>query len=150
MRFRAAVLGAALLMLSAGAASAGSNYVGMTGGAGFPTGDYGDAAATGWNFGATGTHYVNDMWGFGADLCYHGWGGSEDANEAAELAFGPGSEFSFTALQAIDPATDLQPGSETLAALLEQWHETSGRLAEQIGQRFFSHVGESSRQTFAT
>ena len=54
------------------------------------------------------------------------------------------------ALQRIDPATDLQPGSERLAALLEQWHETSGRLAEQIGLRFFSHVGESSRQTFAT
>jgi len=53
-------------------------------------------------------------------------------------------------LQRIDPATDLQPGSEKLAALLEQWHETSGRLAEQIGLRFFSHVGESSRQTFAT
>ena len=53
-------------------------------------------------------------------------------------------------LQRIDPATDLQPGSETLAGLLEQWHEASGRLAEQIGLRFFSHVGESSRQTFAT
>jgi len=105
MRFRAVVLGAALLMLGAGAANAGSNYVGMTGGAGFPTGDYGDAAATGWNIGATGTHYVNEMWGFGADLCYHGWGGSEDANDAAELAFGPGSEFSFTALQATAHAT---------------------------------------------
>jgi uncharacterized alpha-E superfamily protein len=53
-------------------------------------------------------------------------------------------------LQRIDPATDLQPGSEKLAVLLEQWHEASGRLAEQIGLRFFSHVGESSRQTFAT
>jgi len=53
-------------------------------------------------------------------------------------------------LQGIDPATDLQPGSERLAALLGQWHETSSRLAEQIGLRFFSHVGESSRQTFAS
>jgi uncharacterized circularly permuted ATP-grasp superfamily protein/uncharacterized alpha-E superfamily protein len=53
-------------------------------------------------------------------------------------------------LQAIDPATDLQPGSEKLAGLLGQWHEASSRLAEQIGLRFFSHVGESSRQTFAS
>ncbi|HEV8097185.1 MAG TPA: circularly permuted type 2 ATP-grasp protein, partial [Burkholderiales bacterium] len=56
----------------------------------------------------------------------------------------------FADLQRIDPATDLQPGSEKLAGLLEQWHAASGRLAEQIGLRFFSHVGESSRQTFAT
>jgi uncharacterized circularly permuted ATP-grasp superfamily protein/uncharacterized alpha-E superfamily protein len=53
-------------------------------------------------------------------------------------------------LQAIDPAADLKHGSEKLAALLGEWHDASSRLAEQIGLRFFSHVGESSRQTFAT
>ncbi|MGH8676436.1 MAG: circularly permuted type 2 ATP-grasp protein, partial [Burkholderiales bacterium] len=53
-------------------------------------------------------------------------------------------------LQGIEPGADLQPGSEKLAALLGHWHEASSRLAEQIGLHFFSHVGESSRQTFAT
>jgi len=58
---------------------------------------------------------------------------------------GPAAE-----LRAIDPAADLQPGSEKLVALLHRWHDASSTLAEQIGLRFFSHVGESSRQTFAT
>ena len=58
---------------------------------------------------------------------------------------GPAAE-----LRAIDPAADLQPGSEKLVALLHRWHDVSSTLAEQIGLRFFSHVGESSRQTFAT
>ena len=96
MRFKAAVLGTALLMLGAGAASAGSNYVGLTGGAGLPMGDYGDVAGTGWNIGASGTHYINDMWGFGADLGYHGWGASEDL----ESSLPSGDKISFTALQA--------------------------------------------------
>jgi uncharacterized circularly permuted ATP-grasp superfamily protein/uncharacterized alpha-E superfamily protein len=53
-------------------------------------------------------------------------------------------------LAGVDPGSDLQPGSEKLAALLEGWHGASFRLAEQLGLRFFSHVGEASRQTFAT
>ncbi|MBI2753726.1 MAG: circularly permuted type 2 ATP-grasp protein [Betaproteobacteria bacterium] len=59
-------------------------------------------------------------------------------------------ESSVAALKSIDPATDLRPGSERLAAMLQQWFEASSRLAEQLGLRFFSHVGEGSRQTFAT
>jgi uncharacterized alpha-E superfamily protein len=53
-------------------------------------------------------------------------------------------------LGGIDPGRDLRPGSEQLGALLEGWHAASFRLAEQLGLRFFSHVGEGSRQTFAT
>ena len=59
-------------------------------------------------------------------------------------------ESSVAALKSIDPGADLRPGSERLAALLEQWFAASSRLAEQLGLRFFSHVGEGSRQTFAT
>src|SRR5258706_9411967 len=51
-------------------------------------------------------------------------------------------------LRAIDPATDLQPGSERLAGLLGQWHQASSPLAEQTRLRSFSHVVESVRQTF--
>jgi opacity protein-like surface antigen len=99
MKVKAAVLGVALLVLGAGASNAGSNWIGVSGGAGVPTGDYGDAAATGWNLGVTGTHMVNDQWGFGGDLAYHAWGASDDLNAFAEASFGPGSEFSFSALQ---------------------------------------------------
>jgi uncharacterized alpha-E superfamily protein len=55
-----------------------------------------------------------------------------------------------TGLQQIDPAADLQPGNARLLGLLEGWHAASYRLGEQLGLRFFSHVGEGSRQTFAT
>jgi len=96
---KAAILGIAMLAVLAGSANAGTNWFGVTGGVGIPTGDYSDAAANGWHIGATGTHMMNDQWGFGADLAYHAWGGSDDANAAAELAFGPGSEFKWSAIQ---------------------------------------------------
>jgi opacity protein-like surface antigen len=109
MKFKAAVLGVTLMALSVGAANAGSNWIGFSGGAGFPTGDYGDAAATGWHLGATGTHMINDQWGIGGDLAYHAWGGSDELNAAMEAAFGPGSEMSWSAIQANVHGTMLFP-----------------------------------------
>ena len=100
MKFKAMVLGVALSALSVGAANAGSNWIGLAGGAGIPTGDYGDAASPGWHFGVTGTHMMNDQWGIGGDLGYHAWSGSEDINDAMEAAFGPGSELTWNAIQA--------------------------------------------------
>jgi uncharacterized circularly permuted ATP-grasp superfamily protein/uncharacterized alpha-E superfamily protein len=52
-------------------------------------------------------------------------------------------------LESIDPGADLRHGSERLAALLREWHDAAFRLSEQLGLRFFSHVGEVNRQTFA-
>jgi opacity protein-like surface antigen len=52
---------------------------------------------------------VNDMWGVGADVAYHMWSGSDDFNAAAELAFGPGSEGKFNALQATAHALAMIP-----------------------------------------
>src|SRR5215510_1129489 len=100
MKFKAAVLGVALMASCVGAAHAGSNWIGFSGGAGIPTGDYGDAAATGWHLGATGTHMMNDQWGIGGDLAYHAWGASDELKAATEATFGPGSEFSWSAIQA--------------------------------------------------
>lgn len=100
MKFKSVVLSAALLVFGVGAANASSTWLGVNGGAGFPTGDYSDAAATGFQFGVTGTRMVNDQWGIGGDVAYHMWNGSEDMNDAAELAFGPGSETKWNALQA--------------------------------------------------
>ena len=50
----------------------------------------------------------------------------------------------------LDPASDLQPGSERLLARLDEWQAAAYRHGEQLGLRFFSHVGEASSQTFAT
>ncbi len=100
MRFAGAVVGTALLTLVAGTAFAGSDWIGMGGGAGVPAGNYGDAANTGWQLGATGTHMVNTQWGIGGDLGYHAWAGSSDLNAAAQVLFGPGSEYRWSAFQA--------------------------------------------------
>ena len=50
----------------------------------------------------------------------------------------------------IDPAAELQPGHERLLARLDAWQAAAYRHGEQLGLRFFSHVGEASTQTFAT
>jgi len=50
----------------------------------------------------------------------------------------------------IDPAVDLQPGSERLLFRLDEWQAAAYRHGEQLSLRFFSHVGEASTQTFAT
>ncbi len=50
----------------------------------------------------------------------------------------------------INPAAELQPGSERLLARIEEWQAAAYRHGEQLGLRFFSHVGEASTQTFAT
>jgi uncharacterized circularly permuted ATP-grasp superfamily protein/uncharacterized alpha-E superfamily protein len=54
------------------------------------------------------------------------------------------------ALEALDPGADLRHGSARLTRLLDECHGAAYRLGEQLGHRFFSHVGETSRQTFAT
>lgn len=100
MKSMSAVVSAALLVLVVGTANAGSNWVGFNGGAGIPTGDYGNAANTGWNLGVSGTHMIDDQWGFGADVGYLAWGASDDLNALAVTTIGPGSEFNWSAIQA--------------------------------------------------
>ena len=67
--------------------------------------------------------------------------------------YGAGIEENFEsavmALEALDAGADLRYGSARLAGLLQEWHDAAGRLSEQLGLRFFSHVGEVNRQTFA-
>jgi uncharacterized alpha-E superfamily protein len=59
-------------------------------------------------------------------------------------------ELAVAGLRALDPAQDLRPGGEVLARLLDECYGAGYRLGEQLGHRFFSHAGESTRQTFAT
>lgn len=54
------------------------------------------------------------------------------------------------ALGALDPGADLRHGSAQFAAFLDECYASAYRFSEQLGHRFFSHVGASSRQTFAT
>jgi len=67
--------------------------------------------------------------------------------------FGPVGDETFEGaaarIGALDPGADLRHGSRRLAALLEDCHGAAFRLGEQVSHRFFSHVGEASRQTFA-
>jgi opacity protein-like surface antigen len=91
MRLKEVALGLALSVVLAGTANAGSWRIGLNGGAGFPTGDYGDFANTGWNLGAMATNQVNDIWGLGVDLGYHAWGGPENT---------AGDKLSWRAIQA--------------------------------------------------
>ena len=80
--------------------------------------------------------------------------GLHDFLSRIEDAYGEGIDerldASVMALEAIDPEADLQHGSARLAALLDEWYAASYRLSEQLGLRFFAHVGEVNRQTFAT
>jgi len=50
----------------------------------------------------------------------------------------------------LDPGSDFQPGNERLLARFDEWQAAAYRHGEQLGLRFFSHVGEASSQTFAT
>ena len=100
MKSAATIFCTAVLVLGAGVANAGSNWIGFSGGTGFPTGDYGDVASTGWHLGVSGTHMMDSQWGLGADVAYHSWSGSKDFDTFAETTFGPGSEFKWTGVQA--------------------------------------------------
>lgn len=96
MKLKPAVLAVSLLAFAANAANAGSWSFGLNGGAGMPTGDFGNLAGTGWNIGVTTTSMVNEKWGFGADLGYHSWGASDDI----EALLGPGESYSLRGIQA--------------------------------------------------
>jgi opacity protein-like surface antigen len=100
MTLKQATLGAALVMALAGTASAGTTWMGVTGGAGVPTGDYADMASKGWHIGATGMHWMNPTWGFGGNLSYHAWSASDQLDGLAEAAFGPGSNYHWGVTQA--------------------------------------------------
>lgn len=51
------------------------------------------------------------------------------------------------ALAGLDPASDLDPESPRLRALLVEWQAAAANLSELIGQRFFSHVAEDRHES---
>ena len=106
-KFVVPVLLTALLAASALAAdsstSSGGWTFGLNGGGIFPTGDYGDAASSGWNIGGQADYWMNSQWGLGVDASYNANNGSDDFNAAASqappLGFGTGAEGKFNTIQ---------------------------------------------------
>ena len=89
-----------MAVMASSAGAAGNSSWGVTGGAAVPTGDFSNAANTGYNFGGTGTVMLNQSWGVGADVAYHMWNGSSDLNTGTQLLLGdPSAEWKFSAIQ---------------------------------------------------
>lgn len=87
MRWKTAVLGClACLTITAGAARAETNWVGIFGGLASPTGDMSDAANLGFDIGATGTWMFQPTWGIGADVGYHMFDGKDDLSAIGDDA----------------------------------------------------------------
>lgn len=134
MKFKSVVLSAALLMFGVGAANASATWLGVNGGAGVPSGDFGDVAATGWQFGATGTRMVNDQWGFGGDVNYHMWNASDDLANT----FGPGEELKMSALQATAHVMMAFPTQSTVSP-----YAKVGLGVYNVGSKFESPAGDT-------
>ncbi len=81
--------------------TSGNWTLGIQGGMSKPTGDYGDLANAGWNFGGQADYWMNPQWGFGGDVAYHANSGSDAVNAAlvADPFFGPGSSMKFSVIQ---------------------------------------------------
>jgi len=94
---------------SMSSSTSGNWTLGLNGGGSFPTSDYGKVAKTGYNIGGEADYWMNSMWGFGADVAYHANGGSSDANAAAVLIDGAGSEVKWSTIQYGAHATYLIP-----------------------------------------
>ena len=86
------------LMLGAAPAHAMGHEMGLSGGLSMPTGDFHDAAGTGFNIGGEYQYMITNL-GVGASIAYHSWGATDETNDAAALAFGSGSEMSFKTWQ---------------------------------------------------
>jgi hypothetical protein len=93
MRFRTLIALASMTLLAAAPAHAvGNHEMGLSGGFSMPTGDFGDAANTGFNFGGEYQYMITNL-GMGATIAYHGWGASDD------MALPADTDMSFKAWQ---------------------------------------------------
>jgi len=77
---------AAFVILTAGAAAAGSYSISVAGGAGVPSGDFGQAYGTSWNLNGAVDYEISRLWGMGVDLGYNTWNG-KSAYEDGLAAF---------------------------------------------------------------
>ena len=74
MRLKIGILACALLLIASSAFAAGMQWVGLNGGAQFPSGDLSDGAGTGWLIGGSYGYRVNDKFALGAVVNYNEFG----------------------------------------------------------------------------
>ena len=81
--------------------TSGNWTFGIQGGMSKPTGDYGNLANSGWNFGGQADYWMNPQWAFGGDVAYHANTAADAVNAAlvADPLFGPGTEMKFNTIQ---------------------------------------------------
>jgi len=74
MRLKIGILAGALLLIASSAFAAGMQWLGLNGGAQFPSGDLSDGANTGWLLGGTYGHTLGEKFAIGADVNYNAFG----------------------------------------------------------------------------
>lgn len=115
MKIKALALAAIIALGAAGAANAGTFWVGPTGGVSIPTGDFGDAAKLGFNGGLTGTYMLDPTWGIGADVAYHMWNAKDEINDAVNALLGTtDAEVKFSAIQYTAHVAWIAPGESSV------------------------------------
>ena len=92
---------AAIIVLGAtpSLAAKGDKSISLQLGGLVPTGDYRRSADPGFEGRLVGTYMESDHVGIGADVAYHRWKASDDANAYASALFGPGSEITYDGVQ---------------------------------------------------
>jgi opacity protein-like surface antigen len=115
MKIKALAVAAVIALGAAGAANAGTFWVGPNGGLSIPSGDFGDAAKLGYNGGLSGTYMIDPMWGVGADFGYHAWDAKDEVNEGVDFLLGTtGSEVKFSAMQYTAHVMWVAPGESSV------------------------------------
>jgi opacity protein-like surface antigen len=74
MKLKIATLVAVLALAASSAFAAGTQWIAVNGGAGFPSSDLSDAAETGWLAGVGYGYSLNEKFALGADVSYNGLG----------------------------------------------------------------------------
>lgn len=96
MRLKTAVLAAALVMLTAGAASAQKLWIGPIVGFTMPMGDFGDVSGGGFHVGITGDYALSGGFSVGGDVLWHHTSGKDDYEKDLSAAAGEPVDVTFT------------------------------------------------------
>lgn len=88
MRVKTVVLAVALVVLSAGMASAQKLSIGPIAGFTLPMGDFGDVSGAGFHIGATGDYELSGGFSVGGDLLWHRTSGKSDYEKELSAAVG--------------------------------------------------------------
>lgn len=127
---------AALFVAAPAHAITGSHSFGIEAGASVPSGDFSNAANTGFNVGAD-YQFMVTQFGVGAELKYHSWSGSDNANTAAEALYGAGSEFKYSAWEynAFGIMTMPMPTATPYVKFGGGWYTPNLKLTSPMGDQ---------------